>query len=465
MIGRFIDVFPTALAIFIVVVLLLQVAVYVSAVIELRRIRQRDRHQLWRRTLSSPLSPRISVLMPAYGEELSITSNAASILALTYPNLEVVVINDGSDDATLERLIEHFQLVPVHPVYRRVVETNDVRGIYRSEREPRLVVVDKDNGGKADALNVGLNVASGELVCAIDADTIVAPDALQQLVAPFVSDTDVVAAGGTIRLANDSAVRGGRIRELVVPRSWIAGVQVVEYTRAFLIGRLGWNALGGNLIISGAFGLFRRAALLDIGGYEHESVGEDMELVVRVRRHHYEIGQPAKVVFSPDPVAWTECPESLRALARQRNRWFRGLLDVLSRHRRMIFNPRYGTAGTLAMPYFLFVEALAPVVEALGLIIVTAGVALGWYGLSNVAIVAAASLAGASVSILVLICDEMSFRSYTGAMSRLRLAILAVAEHVFYRPLTIVWRLWGFKLFLQGRTEWGAQVRRGFRTG
>ena len=462
---RLLEVFPTALAIFIVVVLGLQSLVYVSAFIELRRIRQRDRHQLWRRTLSSPLSPRISVLMPAYGEELTITSSTAGILALTYPNLEVVVINDGSADATLERLIEHFQLVPVHPVYRQVIPSADVQGVYCSEREPRLVVVDKVNGGKADALNVGLNVASGELVCAIDADTLVAPDALQQLVGPFVSDPDVVAAGGTIRLTNDSAVRGGRIPKLVVPRSWLAGVQAVEYTRAFLVGRLGWNALGGNLIISGAFGLFRRSVLLDIGGYADESVGEDMELVVRVRRHHYEIGQPAKVVFSPDPVAWTECPESLRTLARQRNRWFRGLLDVLSRHRRMILNPRYGTAGTLAMPYFLFVEVLAPLMEALGLVIVAVGLALGWYGPSDVAVVLAANLAGASVSILVLICDEMSFRSYTGARSRLRLAVLAVIEQIVYRPLTMVWRLWGAKLYLQGRTEWGAQVRRGFHIG
>ncbi len=190
-----------------------------------------------------------------------------------------------------------------------------------------------------------------------------------------------------------------------------------------------------------------------------------MELVVRVRRHRYEIGQPAKVVFSPDPVAWTECPESLRTLARQRNRWYRGLLDVLSRHRRMIFNPRYGTAGTLAMPYYLFVEALAPFVEAIGILLVFIGFALGWYELSEIAVVAAASLAGASVSILVLICDEMSFRSYTGAMSRFRLAILAVLEQLVYRPLTTVWRLWGLKLYLQGRTDWGAQVRRGFRTG
>lgn len=464
MIARFVDVFPVALTVFIVIVLALQAMVYVSAAIELRRIRQRDRHQLWRRSLSSPLSPRISVLMPAYGEELTITSSTSSILALTYPNLEVVVINDGSTDATLERLIAHFQLVPVHPVYRQVVETADVQGIYRSEREPRLVVVDKVNGGKADALNVGLNVASGELVCAIDADTLVAPDALQQLVAPFVSDPGTVAAGGSVRLANDSVVRGGRIARLVVPHSWIAGVQAVEYARAFLIGRLGWNSLGGNLIISGAFGLFRRSVLLDIDGYEHESVGEDMELVVRVRRHHYEIGKPAKVVFSPDPVAWTECPESLRTLARQRNRWYRGLLDVLSRHRRMIFNPRYGSAGMLAMPYFLFVEALAPIVEALGILIMIIGLSLGWYELSEGALVAAAILAGACVSMLVLLCDEMSFHSYTGAVSRIRLAILAVAEQVIYRPLTTIWRLWGLKLYLQGRTEWGVQVRRGFRT-
>ena len=234
-------------------------------------------------------------------------------------------------------------------------------------------MADKHNGGKADSLNAAINLASGELVCAIDADTLVATDALQQLVPPFLADRETVAVGGTIRLVNGARAHRHRIEELRVPSNLLVGAQIVEYTRAFLVGRLAWNPLGGNLIISGAFGLFRRQAILDVGGYEHRSVGEDMELVVRLRRHGYEHGRTAGVVFTPDPVAYTEAPDSIRVLARQRNRWFRGLVDVLIRHRRMIGNPRYGTAGTLALPYFAVVEALAPVLEVLGTVLVLVG--------------------------------------------------------------------------------------------
>lgn len=456
------DNLPRLLALFVLIVLGLQSLIYVSAGIELRRIRLRDRHQLWRRMLASPFAPRISMLVPAHGEEVTITESVSSILTLTYPNLEVVVINDGSEDATLERLVEHFGLTPIHPVVQRVIETQDIRVVYRSDQEPRLVVVDKVNGGKADALNVGLNVASGELVCAVDADTLVASDALQQMVAPFLNEPETVAVGGTVRLANGSEVTRGRIEQVQVPRNLAAGVQTVEYIRAFLVGRLGWNPLGGPLIVSGAFGLFRRSALLEVKGYLQGSIGEDMELVVRLRRHGYETGRPAKVQFSPDPVAWTECPESLRVLARQRNRWFRGLLDVLTRHRRMLFNPRYGSAGMLAMPYYLLVEALAPLLELSGMILMGVGLALGWYGLADVVLLGLALLSGAVVTILTLIVDDLGFHSYSGALPRLRLVGFALAEQFFHRPLTIAWRLWGLKLFLQGRSDWGAQVRHGF---
>ncbi len=443
---------------------LLQVVIIVSAIVELRRLRQRDRHQVWRRVLASPLAPKISILVPAYNEEVTVTETVTSLLALSYANLEIVVINDGSPDRTAEVLIEQFDLRSVHPIFQKLVPTADVRSIYRSSREPRLVLIDKNNGGKADSLNAGVNIASGDLVCAIDADTLVAPDALQQLVAPFITRSDVVAAGGTVRLTNDSPVRGARVTELVVPKKPLPALQAVEYVRAFIVGRLGWNPLGGNLIISGAFGLFKRSAVLEAGGYEHSSIGEDMELIVRLRRYGYEHNQPARVEFLPDPVAWTEAPESLRVLARQRNRWQRGLMDVLIRHRKMIFNYRYGSAGMLAMPFFFVVEFLSPLVEAVSLTLLLVGLLAGLVDPASLLMLGAAYGFGAAITIMTLWFDEIAFRSYPKARYRIKLAFYAIAEQVIYRQLTIVWRLWGVRLFLAGRTEWGQQVRKGFTT-
>ena len=268
-------------------------------------------------------------------------------------------------------------------------------------------------------------------------------------------------AAHTFRAALQAMARPGRIEQVEVPTRLLTGIQAVEYVRAFLIGRVGWNGLGGNLIISGAFGLFSRDALMEIGGYEHESIGEDMELVVRLRRQGYESKRGARVVFSPDPVAWTEAPEDIRSLARQRNRWQRGLLDVLVRHRRMVLNPRYRSAGMLAMPYFVLVEALAPILEATGLILLAAGLLLGWYSTGVLISVAVVMAAGIVTTILTLLLDDVTFRTYQGGSARLRLIGYAILEQLVYRPCTLVWRVWGTWLFLRGRGEWGVQRRQG----
>lgn len=443
----------------------LQVIILLAAIVELRRIRQRDQHQVHKRVLASPMAPKISVLVPAYNEEVTVRDTVQGLLALSYPNLEIVVINDGSPDNTVGVLADQFDLRAIHPVFQKLIPTKEVKDLYVSSRESRLVVVDKLNGGKADSLNAGLNVASGDLVCAIDADTLVAPDALQHLVAPFLDNASMVAVGGTVRLTNDSPVHAARVTNLVVPRRPIAAVQVVEYVRAFIVGRLGWNPLGGNLIISGAFGLFDRPSVLEAGGYQTASIGEDMELIVRLRRQAYERGAKARVEFLPDPVAWTEAPESARVLARQRNRWQRGLMDVLVRHRRMIGNPRYGSAGLLALPYFVLVEFLAPLVEIVGFVLLITGLATGVVDWSVLWLVGTSYGVGAAVTILTLTFDEIAFRSYPKFRYRVALAAYAIAEQVVYRPLTLVWRMWGIQLFLRGRTEWGQQVRRGFTPG
>ena len=414
------------------------------------------------RILGSPAAPKISILAPAYNEEATIEDSVRSLLALYYANLEIVVVNDGSKDKTIDVLRRVFELVPIPSVLEPQVETKPVRQLFRSRTHPNLVVADKVNGGKADALNVALNLASGDLVCAIDADTLIEPDALQRMVRPFLSSSNIVAAGGTIRVANGCTIRRGRIIDMRAPRQALAGFQVVEYLRAFLFGRVGWNRLGGNLIISGAFGLFDRETVLEIGGYAHDTVGEDMELVIRLRRHGFETGGPSDADFVPDPVAWTEVPESRAVLGRQRDRWHRGLADVLWRHRTVLFNRKYGAMGWIAFPYFVFVELLAPIIEAIGLVGGVIGLALGMIDIPFAILYFLLAYGyGMLLSISTLLLEELTFQRYTRLADRAVLVGWAMLENLGYRQLTVFWRLRGIWKYLRGNKSWGAMERRG----
>jgi cellulose synthase/poly-beta-1,6-N-acetylglucosamine synthase-like glycosyltransferase len=436
----------------------------VSAGIEMRRHVRSIRGESRWRILGSAAAPRISVIAPAYNEESTIGESVPALLALFYPNLEIVVVNDGSKDATVDVLRDQYDLVPIDPTHDTEIPCKAVRALYRSRSHPNLVVVDKENGGKADALNAGLNLSTGALVCAIDSDTLIEPDALQRMVRPFLTGDEYIAAGGTIRVANGSRVRWGRVSDGRVARHPIAGIQTVEYLRAYLFGRLGWNRMGGNLIISGAFGLFDRDAVRRAGGYAHDTVGEDMELVIRLRRLAFERREPHGVAFVPDPVAWTEVPESLSVLGRQRDRWHRGLADVLWRHRRVCFNPRYGAMGMIAFPYFVLVELLAPVVEAVGLIGLALGLAFGVINWPFAALFFLAAYGlGLVLSLSGLLLEEFSFHRYWRVRDRLVLLAWAVLENLGFRQMTVVWRLRGLWKYLRGRTDWGSMERKGFQ--
>jgi cellulose synthase/poly-beta-1,6-N-acetylglucosamine synthase-like glycosyltransferase len=435
----------------------------VSSLLELRRhmllITDESRHLL----LSSTLSPTISILAPAYNEEATIETSLRALLALQYPNLEIIVISDGSKDRTVQVLIDRFSLVPVKTIYEQRIKTKTVRMLYRSSAYPSLVVVDKDNGGKADALNVGLSFARGELVCAMDADTLIEGDGLQRMVRPFLYATNVVATGGTIRVVNGSEVKHGRVIRASVPSKLLPGIQVVEYLRAFLFGRLGWNRLGGNIIISGAFGLFQREAVLSAGGYLHDTVGEDMELVLRLKRLSYQNGGPGKIAFVPDPVAWTEVPEDAAVLGRQRDRWHRGLADVLWRHRGMMFNPRYGVTGLFVFPYYVFVELLAPVIEVIGLVTLVLGLVFGMLDWRFAALFYLTAYGlGTALTAFTLILEDVSFHRYETFRDRGLLFWWALLENLGYRQMTVYWRLRGLWKFMRGRKEWGAMQRKGF---
>jgi len=414
-------------------------------------------------TFASPLTPPISVLLPAFNEQAGIVESAHSLLGLRYPKFEVVVVNDGSTDETLTRLAEAFDLVPARKALRGKIATARVRGTYASRRHPELWVIDKENGGKADALNSGVNAARYPYFCAVDADALLEEDALLRVAKPILDDPELVAAtGGIVRIANGCRIEHGRVTEVRLPRSWLATLQVVEYFRAFLVGRMGWSRIRSLLIISGAFGLFRRSLVEAAGGYAATTVGEDVELVIRLHRYLRERGEDYRIEFVPDPVAWTEAPEDIRTLARQRRRWQRGLAEAMWRHRRILGNARYGTLGLLGFPYFLVFELIGPVVEFLGYPAVIAAVSLGVLSPTFLlAFFAAAVLAGILLSVSALALEEFSFRRYTRDREVTKMVAAAIVENFGYRQLLTLWRALGLVDVLRRRRDWGEMRRRG----
>lgn len=417
------------------------------------------------RLMRSDVLPPVAILVPAYNESVTIAASVTALLALQYRTYEVVVINDGSKDATMDVLREAFDLYEVPPAMPIVIKTARVRGYYRSRSHARLLVIDKDNGGKADALNAGINAARWPYVIAVDADTLIERDALLRMMRPFMLGGRVAAAGGTVRVANECRIENCRVTEPRVPRRFLPGVQVVEYLRAFLFGRLGWNRLGGSLIISGAFGMFSRRHLLEIKGYQTRSVVEDLDLVVRLRRHLRRQKSSDFMPFIPDPVAWTEVPATTTILSRQRERWHKGLIASLWQHKNMLFNPRYGRLGLVAMPFFFFGEMLAPVVEVFGYIITGLGVGLGLVDWSFAQLFFLVAWGyGMTLSLWAVALEEVSFRRYGRVGDLFRLILWASLENFGYRQWTVLWRLRAFWSVFRSRHTWGEMVRKGFAT-
>jgi len=427
-----------------------------------KRLRTVDVEQL----IASGATPPITLIAPAYNEEASCVDSTRSLLTLQYPNYEVLVVNDGSPDRTLQLMLDAFDMIPAVRLPSATLETAKIRQVYRSKQYPNLWLLDKENGGKADAINAGLDYCRTPLFCVIDADSLLERDALIRVSRPFLEDARTVAVGGIIRIVNGSTVRHGVVERVRLPRNLLARFQVLEYLRAFLSGRVAWSELNAGLIISGAFGLFRRSVVVDAGGYATETVGEDMEIVVRIHRHCRENRIPYRIGFVPDPVAWTECPETIRGMSRQRDRWQRGLIETLMRHRRMLLNPRYGNVGLIAYPYFFFLEMLGPVIEVGGYFAFAMTLLAGRASLPYVvAFLALALLFGMALSAAAVALEELSFRGYPRNSDLARLIWLAVAENVGYRQMNSFWRMQGVISAARRVKYWGQAPRRGFRTG
>lgn len=409
-------------------------------------------------------APPISLLAPAYNEQATCVASIRALLLLRYPNYEIFVINDGSTDATLEILTEAYELLPAYRAKSADLPTARVRGVYRSERFNNLWVIDKENGGKADALNVGINHCRSPLFCSMDADTLLERDSLIRIVRPFLEDARTVAVGGIIRIVNDCKIKGGVLEDVRMPRNIWAKLQVLEYLRAFMAGRLGWDAIQSTLIISGAFGIFKRSTVVAAGGYYQDTVGEDMELIVRLHKYCHDKGEPYRISYIADPVAWTECPESLKILGHQRERWQRGLYEGLMRHRKMFFNPKYGRIGMVVFPYFFILELFGPIVELIGYAIFFLSIILGIVsGAFIVAFLMASIIFGIVLSIAAVVLEELSFRRYPKIADLLQLFGLAVFENFGYRQLNSYWRIKGLISGMRKKKGWGKMVRKGFR--
>ena len=438
-----------------IVNLIYTILLVISLSVVLRHIR-RIKYSPIKDFIASPETPPISILIPAYNEERIILRTIRSALSVNYPFFEVIVINDGSTDETLPTLIHTFKLRRIDRAYRNILKTSPVRGFYHHPEMPNLLVVDKENGGKSDSLNCGINLSRSPYFCTVDADSILEENALIKLIPPVVESTvPVIACGGVVRGLNGIELRNGGIEEINLPRSGLAMFQIVEYIRAFLFGRVGLDAMNGILILSGAFSLFRKEAVVEAGGYRVKNVTEDMELIIKLHKHNIEKKNPYRIKFISDPVCWTEVPENLRMLGRQRRRWHLGLMQSILQYRSVMFNPKYGKLGLVIFPYYFLVELLSPVVEIIGYVVVFLSYFFGLLSFHFLILfLTLAIFYGIFLSTAGIYLEEITYRRYPKWSHLLRLLFYGVLENFGYRQINSLWRFQAVLQYLVGMRKW-----------
>lgn len=434
---------------------------------ETRKYMHKNSFTDFRVLASSVHAPTVSILAPAYNEGMTVVENVRSLLSIYYTNLEVIVINDGSKDDSLQKLIRAYDLEKIDYFVDYKIETKPVRGVYRSRNSihHKLLVVDKVNGGKADALNVGINISSNDYLVCIDVDCILEQDALLKMIKPFMEETGekVIASGGVVRIANSCEIEDGKLVKVRLADEYLPRMQILEYIRAFILGRMAWSRLNGLMLISGAFGAFDKDIAIKAGGYDHNTVGEDMELVVRMRRYMEERNEKYRVTYIPDPLCWTEAPNSFNILSRQRNRWTRGTIETLKFHKVMFFNPKYGLLGMLSYPYWFFFEMCAPVIEFFGFVSFFIFAALGLMDWSFFFTYLLFIISfGYLYSAFAILMEVITYHQYKRRTDIMVLLFTAVTEPFYFHPFVVWSAIKGFIDYFQKKKSWGEMTRQGF---
>ncbi len=405
----------------------------------------------------------ISLIIPAYNEQENIVQNVKSLMTINYPMFEIIVVNDGSTDKTGELLVQAFHMHKIETSIRYQIPTEKIEAVYYSREYPNLLYVQKKNGGKSDALNAGINISRYPLFTCLDADSRIEKDALLRLSMEFIKDSRTVVAGGLVRIANGSKIVNGELKGFSMPKKLIERFQIVEYYRSFLMGRVFWSASNSLLIVSGAFGLFRKQTVIDVGGYKRNTIGEDMEIVVRIHRYMRKHRKKYKVKFNEFSICWTQGPMSVQDIRSQRRRWQIGLMDTLISHIGMTFNPFYGVVGLFSVPYNWIFELLGAVVEVIGYFLIPFTLIMGELNMFFFIIYFLLSVAlGVILSEGSLVLEQYTHRAAMNAKQSIAISIYAVLENFGYRQMITLFRVEGIIKYRKLRKSWGKIKRKEF---
>ncbi|MFJ7951234.1 glycosyltransferase [Lysinibacillus sp. NPDC096418] len=463
LLGNLMWFFGELILIYMLLVIVVYGIMFFFAMLQLRKEHKLDQSETDDMYIDAFYSKPVSVIVPVYNEEVGVVDSVHSLLSLYYPELEIIIVNDGSTDRTQEIVIEHFQMKKIEKIIKMEIPTNNITQIYQSQIHPNCILVEKENGGKADALNVGINISKYPYFCSVDGDSILERTSLLRLMKPITSsDGEVIAAGGNVQIANGMNMQLGSIVETSLTKKYLVAMQVIEYLRAFLIGRITLSRFNLVLIISGAFSVFSKKWVVDVGGYTKSTIGEDMELVVKLHRHIREKKENKRIEFVSNPNCWTEAPETMSVLRRQRSRWHQGLLESLWKHKKMTLNPKYGAIGLISFPYFWLIECLGPIIELGGYIYIVLAFFLGsiYYEIALLLLLAFV-LYGVIYSMMAVLFEAWSKNTSFKTADLLRLVLLSFTEIFWYRPITLFWRCEGLFNFVVKKKEWGKMERKG----
>lgn len=458
----FVEIFELLFFLYFIIINFVYISLNISSFFSIRNSLSLKREKYWLEK-DKNIEKGITIIAPAYNEELTIVESVKSMLSLDYTNYEVVVVCDGPKDKTLDNLIENFNLIEVKNNIRNILYSQKILKVFLSKKHKKLRVILKKNGGKADALNCGINVAKNELFCAIDADSLLEPDSLYKLSKTFDKD-ETVAAGGIVRIANGCKIENGIVKEINTPKKWIEKIQIVEYLRAFYLGRMGWKPFDSIMIISGAFGLFHKKAVIDCGGYNVNTVGEDMDLILKLRDFGIKNKIDSNIEFIPDAVCWTQCPDDYKTLKNQRTRWQKGLLECLWNYKNLLFNKQGGTLSFVAFPFFVFIEGLGPLIEIIGYLSLVTFWILGLIDLETIIYFYFMAVGfGLILSIGSIYTEEVYFNNYS-TKDVVKLIFTSFVENIWFRYLHLYWRAKGTWQFLRKTGHWGDMKRKSFIT-